>query len=83
MAWTLSGATHEGEAWLRRVLENTEHLQTPERARVFVKLGGLEHMLGNVKEAEKVYEEAGRCTSCTATSEGRSRLSSASLNSSR
>jgi len=59
-AWTLTGATHEGEAWLRRVLDATEHLQTPARARVFVKLGGLEHMLGNVKDAEKLYEEAGR-----------------------
>ncbi len=60
LAWTQTGATVEGQAWLRRVLDETEQLQTPARAEVLLRLGAVEQFMGNFREAEELCEEARR-----------------------
>jgi tetratricopeptide (TPR) repeat protein len=60
LAWTQTGATVEGGVWLRRVLDETEQLQTPARAEALLRLSALEHFSGNFHEAEKLCEEARR-----------------------
>ena len=60
LAWAQTGATVEGEAWLRRVLDETAQLQTPARAEVLLRLGSLNHFTGNFREAAGFFEEARR-----------------------
>ena len=60
LAWTQSGATVEGEAWLRRVLDETEQLETPARAEVLLRLGALVQFTGDFHTAEELFEEARR-----------------------
>jgi predicted ATPase len=64
MAWTQTGATVEGQAWLRRVLDETEQLQTPARAEVLLRLASVEQFMGNFRGAEELCEEAGRLFEC-------------------
>ena len=60
LAWTQTGATVEGQAWLRRVLDETEQFQTPARADVLLRLSAVEQFMGNFHEAEELCEEARR-----------------------
>ena len=60
LAWTQTGATVEGQAWLRRVLDETEQLQTPARAEVLLRQSAVEQFMGNFHEAEELCEEARR-----------------------
>lgn len=60
LAWTQTGATHEGQAWLRRTLDETEQLQTPARAEALLRLAELEYFTGNLRRAEELSVEARR-----------------------
>lgn len=57
-AFGLIGAMVEGRAWMTRVLELTEHLDTSERARTLLDLGECEQALGHPGAAKKRYEQA-------------------------
>jgi predicted ATPase len=56
--WGRSGAMIEAQAWMTRVLDLTEHMQTPDRARVLLSLGECEFTLGDAHAAARRYEEA-------------------------
>jgi predicted ATPase/DNA-binding SARP family transcriptional activator len=56
--WSANGASIECRAWIRRVLERTDQLQTRERARVVSALGGLEFTLGNFPAGEDLLQQA-------------------------
>ena len=57
-AWGMGGAMIEGRAWMTRVLDLSEDLQTAVRARALVSLGECERVLGNARPAAQRYEEA-------------------------
>jgi predicted ATPase/DNA-binding SARP family transcriptional activator len=69
-AWGPGGAAVEGRVWLRRVLDRTEHIRTPRRARAVAALGGLELVLGNLRNGEGLIDEARALYAACADVEG-------------
>jgi predicted ATPase/DNA-binding SARP family transcriptional activator len=57
-AWSLTGASREGEVLLRRVLGATEGVESRERAEALIRLGVLMQHLASFREAEELYEQA-------------------------
>jgi predicted ATPase/DNA-binding SARP family transcriptional activator len=57
-AWAEGGATIEGRVLVRTVLDRTEHLQTPSRARALATLGAIELALGRVRASRELMEQA-------------------------
>lgn len=56
--WHSGRATMEGRALVRRVIDATEHVPSPERGRALGTLAGFELVLGNYREAEALLEKA-------------------------
>ena len=57
-AFGTSGGLVEARAWMIRVLDIAEHLETRERARTLLQLGECEEGLGNLRAAAQRYEQA-------------------------
>jgi predicted ATPase/class 3 adenylate cyclase len=56
--WALGSAYSEGRAWIARALSETEHLQTPERARALFWLAEFAGWQGDFRSAETFNERA-------------------------
>jgi predicted ATPase/class 3 adenylate cyclase len=58
VAWGLSGAISEGRRWVTRILDETDHLQTADRARAQSGLARLATEEGDFQGAEVLLEQA-------------------------
>jgi predicted ATPase/DNA-binding SARP family transcriptional activator len=58
LGWSLSGAYAEGWAWVGRALEQTDHLQTRERAKVLRQAAVFAQAQGDYRSSEAFYERA-------------------------
>jgi predicted ATPase/class 3 adenylate cyclase len=56
--WMLSAGFTEGRAWVARALEQTEHLQTLERARALSRVAEFAIVQGDFRDAEAFFERA-------------------------
>ena len=56
--WALSSSYTEGRAWLARALDETEHLQTPERARALFWFAEFAAWQGDYRSAQTFNERA-------------------------